>query len=133
MSRALEDLEPVTQGLARTFLGLCQQGQLDVIVTCTRRTMDEQAALYAQGRTRPGRIVTWAPPGSSPHNYGMALDVVAVRDGKAVWDDADPVWATLGDIGITAGLEWGGHFPSGKIDKPHFQRPDWRTFAGVSP
>jgi D-alanyl-D-alanine carboxypeptidase len=36
------------------------------------RTFDEQAKLYAQGRTTTGPIVTNAKPGQSLHNYGVA-------------------------------------------------------------
>lgn len=38
------------------------------------RTFDEQAKLYAQGRTEPGLMVTRARPGMSFHNYGLATD-----------------------------------------------------------
>jgi peptidoglycan L-alanyl-D-glutamate endopeptidase CwlK len=40
------------------------------------RSYAQQAALFAQGRTKPGKIVTNARPGSSWHNYGLAIDVV---------------------------------------------------------
>jgi len=36
--------------------------------------MEEQAALYAIGRTAPGKIVTKARPGESYHNHGLAYD-----------------------------------------------------------
>jgi peptidoglycan L-alanyl-D-glutamate endopeptidase CwlK len=38
------------------------------------RSMERQATLYAQGRTMPGKIVTWAKPGQSLHHYGCAVD-----------------------------------------------------------
>jgi len=44
----------------------------------TLRTFKEQEAIYAQGRTKPGVIVTKAKPGLSVHNYGMAIDIVLV-------------------------------------------------------
>lgn len=36
------------------------------------RTFAEQAAIYAQGRTAPGKVVTKANAGLSNHNYGLA-------------------------------------------------------------
>ena len=36
--------------------------------------MEEQAALFAIGRTAPGKIVTKARPGESYHNHGLAFD-----------------------------------------------------------
>jgi peptidoglycan L-alanyl-D-glutamate endopeptidase CwlK len=44
------------------------------------RTIDEQNALYAQGRTKPGNKVTNAKGGSSYHNYGLAVDFALLYD-----------------------------------------------------
>jgi peptidoglycan L-alanyl-D-glutamate endopeptidase CwlK len=86
----------------------------------SRRTIEEQAALYAQGRTAPGSIVTRAQPGFSWHNYGLAFDAAPFSDdGQPDWRN-DLKFALMGQAGIAAGLEWGGawqHFP----DRPHFQ------------
>jgi hypothetical protein len=49
-SRKIEDLHPSIQDMARGFLSQCSERGMHVIVTCTLRTMEEQAALYAQGR-----------------------------------------------------------------------------------
>lgn len=38
------------------------------------RSFEDQAKLYACGRTHPGSIVTQAGPGLSFHNYGLASD-----------------------------------------------------------
>lgn len=38
------------------------------------RTFEEQTAIYNQGRTTPGEIVTYSPAGASYHNYGLAGD-----------------------------------------------------------
>jgi peptidoglycan LD-endopeptidase CwlK len=108
----------------------------------TTRTFQEQADLYAQGRTRlfdnKGRrlgIVTNAKAGMSWHNYGLALDIVLLvdRDGNgsfesASWDtrtdfDKDGVadWEEVVRILKGAGYVWGGdwtRFP----DRPHFEK-----------
>jgi len=129
MSRSLADLESITQGLANAFEAACVKQGVSIIFTSTRRTFSEQTALYDQGRTAPGHIVTWAQAGQSPHNYGLAFDVVGMRNSKPVWIDVDPMWELLGAIGVTVGLEWGGNFPAHKVDKPHFQRPNWKVIA----
>lgn len=91
-----------------------------------KRTIAYQDALYAQGRTAPGKIVTNAKGGSSPHNYGMAVDVVPFRNGKPWWDAPRHVWNALGTIVGELGLTWGGNFTK-LDDKPHVESPYWRV------
>lgn len=79
------------------------------------RSFVEQAIFFAQGRSTPGPIVTYARPGESFHNYGVAFDVVDRNHGY----DID--WEELGKIGESIGLEWGGRWPGKKKDNPHFQ------------
>ena len=77
------------------------------------RTWEQQKALYAQGRTKPGRRVTDAKPGYSYHNYGLAADWGRV-DGKPL-SEAD--WQVFGQevkrLRNESGalLVWGGTFP----------------------
>jgi peptidoglycan L-alanyl-D-glutamate endopeptidase CwlK len=97
---------------------------LFLLVTCTLRTAQEQAALYAQGRTAPGRVVTWAKPGQSLHETGQAVDVVPMRGGVCVWGTTGAdleLWRQVGALGEAAGLEWGGRWPAKIRDYPHFQ------------
>ena len=47
---------------------------------------DEQAKVYAQGRTAPGKIVTHAKPGHSNHNFGVAFDVGIFVGGQYIDD-----------------------------------------------
>lgn len=92
-------------------------------VTQTLRTFEEQDALYQLGRTRPGKKVTNARAGSSWHNYGLAYDVVILdKDGKANWNTLDVNWKTVGILGESFGLEWGGRWEKFK-DYPHFEYP----------
>jgi peptidoglycan L-alanyl-D-glutamate endopeptidase CwlK len=53
------------------------------------RTIEEQNVLYAQGRTKPGNIVTNAKSGSSYHNYGLAIDfaILVDKDGNGTYDE----------------------------------------------
>ena len=107
---------------------------LSLRVTHTLRTMDEQAHLYAQGRTLPGPIVTKAKPGMSAHNYGMAFDVCF--GGTMPYPPVTDIrWEQMGKIGEALGLNWGG--PNGKgdrftFDRPHFERRGWKDAAGVA-
>ena len=132
-SRSLNDLRPEVRPLVDAFLDAAAAKEIDLLVTCTLRSNAEQEALYAQGRTTPGAIVTDAPPGQSAHNYGLAMDVVPMVNGKPDWQGSDPVWQQIGVLGQAAGLEWAGSpgFPFHEL--AHFQFPNWRTIAGNGP
>jgi peptidoglycan L-alanyl-D-glutamate endopeptidase CwlK len=88
------------------------------------RSYDQQTALYAQGRTAPGKVVTNAPAGYSLHNFGIAFDIGIFNEaGKYIDDiieDADHYYQMLGPVGRGTGLEWGGDWQRFK-DFPHFQ------------
>jgi peptidoglycan L-alanyl-D-glutamate endopeptidase CwlK len=88
------------------------------------RTYDEQAALYAQGRTTPGQRVTNASAGSSYHNYGLAVDVVPGMRGTQTWqpnwNPDHPDFKRMIEVGKSLGLVSGAdfhHLP----DYDHFQ------------
>lgn len=130
-SRSLDDLRPEVRPRVDDFLAACKTAGIDILVTCTLRTMEEQAALYAQGRTAVGHIVTNAKPGQSAHNYGLALDVVPIVNGKPDWDGTHPVWNQIGSLGQAKGLQWLGAPDSPFLEQAHFQHPDWRALAGV--
>lgn len=122
-SRSLDDLAPDVARAARMMLEVCEREGIQILITSTFRDHESQAKLYAQGRTAPGRIVTNAKPGESFHNYRVAFDVVPLRDGKPVWDDDDPIWRRVGEIGERCGLEWAGRWKTFR-EYPHFQRRD---------
>lgn len=124
-SRSLDDLRPAVKAKAECFLGKAKAAGHDVLITCTLRTMDEQAALYAQGRTVPGKRVTKAKPGQSAHNFGLAFDFVPMIGGKPEWSGKHPVWQELGAMAEACGLEWGGRW-RGFLDLPHCQEPNWK-------
>jgi peptidoglycan L-alanyl-D-glutamate endopeptidase CwlK len=76
-------LHPAIRELATNFINTVQYGlDIKLRVTQSLRTYAEQDDLYAQGRTKPGRIVTNAKGGYSWHNFGLALDVVEILDGQ---------------------------------------------------
>ena len=96
-------------------------------VSC-RRTMKEQGDLYAQGRTKAGSKVTNAPPGSSPHNFGLGCDVAPLVAGKTSeiwWDAPAAYWEVYGAYCEEVDMTWGGMFKS-IVDKPHCEHPRWK-------
>lgn len=101
------------------------------------RTVAEQNALYAKGRTASGSIVTNAKGNSysSMHQWGVAfdffLDMDVDKDGKTsddAFNNATKLFNKVGAIGKKLGLEWGGDWKSIK-DLPHFQLPNWGSTA----
>lgn len=126
-SRRLEDLEHEVELKARTMIRICRDEGIDLLVTSTLRDFESQNALYAQGRTSPGKIVTNARGGSSFHNYGVAFDVVPLVNGKPNWDDEE-LWQKIGEIGEDCGLEWAGRWASFK-EMAHFQDTGGQTLA----
>jgi len=118
-SRSLDDLAPPVKQRAEAFIAAAKAKGIDLLVTSTYRDNESQNALYAQGRTAPGNIVTRAKAGQSWHNWRCALDVVPLVNGKAIWDD-QAMWKQVGEIGKSCGLEWAGDWVTFK-EFPHFQ------------
>lgn len=129
-SRSLQDLHELIRPLAYKFVSSCKAEGIEILVTCTLRTLEEQTELYAKGRSSPGKIVTNAQAGSSAHNYGLALDVVPMVGGKPLWDfnqrNLDPIWKRVGELGQAAGLQWFGAPDSPFVEGAHFQLKGWR-------
>lgn len=112
-SRKLEDLHPKVKLLCEQFINGCDAAGIDVLITSTYRDMESQTALYAQGRTTKGNIVTNAKAGQSFHNYRVAFDFVPIVGGKCIWNDAG-LFAKCGRIAQSLGFEWAGAW-SGKF------------------
>lgn len=112
-SRDIDDLHPKAAALCRAFLEHCKAAGIDVLITSTYRDAAAQEALYAQGRTRPGRKATNARAGRSFHNFKCAFDFVPIVHGKAQWNDLATFWR-CGKIAEGLGLEWAGRWKSFK-------------------
>lgn len=108
-SRDLNDLHGTVSAMAKKFISRCSDKGIDVIITSTYRDAESQNALYAQGRTKPGKKVTNAKAGQSFHNWRCAFDFVPVVNGKAVWNDA-ALFTKCGEIAESVGLEWAGRW-----------------------
>jgi peptidoglycan L-alanyl-D-glutamate endopeptidase CwlK len=122
---ALQIYEEICQAL--TGKAICR-------FSFTLRTIAEQNKLFAQGRTIAGKIVTRARGGHSYHNWGLAIDIVLIKDvngdgnyEKAVWDtktdfdgDGKSDWMEVVQIFKEHGWQWGGDWKF--YDAPHFQK-----------
>lgn len=103
-SRNIADLNPIVAAKCKAFIAACKKEGIDVLITSTYRDNESQNAIYAQGRTKPGRIVTKAKAGQSFHNYRLAFDFVPIVNGKAAWNDAR-LFKRCREIGESLGLE----------------------------
>lgn len=104
----------------------------DYVMISGNRSYAEQDALYAQGRTKPGKIVTKARGGYSNHNFGIAGDFGVFRAG-AYLDDTDAAFAAkvhkaCSVHALACGLLWGGSW-SGFVDLPHYEEDTGLTMT----
>ena len=121
--KTIATLLPEVRPMARALVQKAAAMGIRIKVISGFRTYEEQAALYAQGRTAPGNIVTNARPGYSNHNFGIAFDI-GVFEGNSYLPES-PKYNAIGALGIDIGLEWGGSWKT-IVDAPHFQlRPEW--------
>lgn len=104
---------------------------MQAMITDGLRTVAEQDALFAQGRTKPGAKVTNARGGQSNHNYGLAVDMYPFIGGKIFVDvprgasvefrrTFNAVQDAIGEEAERLGLFWGARF-RGIVDTPHVQ------------
>jgi peptidoglycan L-alanyl-D-glutamate endopeptidase CwlK len=122
----IKTLLPAAQEKAREFMAACLAAGITLKIIGGTRTYDEQNALYEQGRTTSGSIVTNARGGYSWHNFGIAWDIGIFVDSKYL--DESPLYAKAGAIGKSLGLEWGGDWTTIQ-DEPHFQLKLGMTLA----
>lgn len=124
-SRMLSDCVPALQ--EGWCMGLQRYRQShpgrDLQITCTYRSPEEQAALWAQGRTLPGHIVTDCDGVKikSKHNAhpALALDFCVLIGGKVSWAESD--YDDAGACFKAEGLRWGIKLKNGVIDHPHIE------------
>ena len=123
--RGVDKLHPELQKCVEKFLKECEKQGLNVLITETLRTQKEQEALYAQGRTQPGKIVTNCRGFQSPHCWGVAFDFCRNKKGKE-YDNSDKFFDKVGRIAekifdnTEYDLFWGGDFKN-FVDKPHVE------------
>ena len=127
--RAIDTLAPAFQKRVRGWCTEMVNSKIPPLIYCGRRTMEEQTALYALGRTSPGKVVTKARAGESYHNYGLAFDWVPLKISPknpelyvADWDDetAFRLGEHVGQSFELAAISWEtGHLQAAEY-------PSWR-------
>jgi peptidoglycan L-alanyl-D-glutamate endopeptidase CwlK len=124
--RDLGELLPVAQMACKLLFQQCYKaGIKDIFITETYRSQARQNYLYAQGRTRPGKIVTWTL--KSNHTSRLAWDI-AVAPPKTLYD-VDTL-RKIGAIARILGITWGGNWAR-RIDRPHFEvNRNWKMPRG---
>jgi len=120
--KRLQQTHPALANAVRAVIADLAVNGMVVEVVQGLRTFAEQDALYAQGRTKPGEIVTQARGGESNHNFGLAVDLCPFTDDKPEWNAPMTVWAAIGAAAQAHGLEWGGQWKK-FLDKPHVELP----------
>lgn len=133
-SRLISDLHPDLQPLCQQFLDNCAHTGMKVGLCQTYRSSEEQDADYAKGRTAPGRIITNAKGGQSPHNCTLDDGTPAAKafdffiynsDGSTLdWNAADDKWQKAISIGEALGLVSGSTFKFKDTD--HFELAGWK-------
>lgn len=117
-NRNLDTVCPAPKQIAQCAI---KHTTIDFMVIEGYRPQERQNELYAQGRTKPGRKVTWTL--NSRHTTGRAIDIVALKEsGELDWSpapykeinkafekcskmmDIEYIWG-----GTFAGRDW-GHF-----------------------
>jgi peptidoglycan L-alanyl-D-glutamate endopeptidase CwlK len=121
--KIIATLLPEVQPLARALVHKAAANGITIKLISGLRTIAEQDALYAQGRTTPGAIVTKVRGGHSNHNFGIAFDI-GVFEGTKYLPES-PKYKAVGVLGVELGLDWGGNWKN-FVDTPHYQlRPEW--------
>lgn len=115
----LADVQPEMREKANRVIALAKNFGYSLLVTQGFRSIAAQNALYAQGRTKPGKIVTHARGGESLHNSGKAVDFAFVNKAGGIdWNIT--LYKRLGAWANSAGAKWGGNWKTFK-DYPHIE------------
>lgn len=122
--RDVSQLHPELQEKVHKLRVLCEKEGLELGIGECLRTVAEQNELYAQGRTKPGPIVTYAPGTSysSQHQWGIAFDFFRNVPGHAY--DSVRFFRRVAALAKSLGLAWGGDWDS-PVDMPHLYLPNW--------
>lgn len=145
-SRSLSDLLPCVRERCIAFEKLADEtlkdAGIDLIWTSTYRDNESQAQLFAQGRTKPGRIVTNARAGESFHNHKVAADFALLYHGKTIAKDDDfliwdtkkeyvTLWQSIGVLAELSGLEWSGRWKGSLREMAHVQYTNGISLADL--
>ena len=124
---SLDKLQPWVAQRAQAWLEMAQAYVLPLAfpgcktrVTETLRTLERQSELQADKKS----AVT-----VGFHNFGRAFDFICLDEhGVLIGDGTHPIYRTLGLLGETLGLYWGGRFS----DYDHLEDRSHGTVAELS-
>jgi len=131
--RSIDNLSGVHPLLVDVVKLAISRSTQDFAVICGVRTIEQQKELYAQGRTKPGNIVTWTMKSRhlpDSYGYGRAVDIVPFPvdwNSPSKFDAInDAMQAAASDLGLTIrwGADWdqdGNPREKGETDSPHWE------------
>jgi peptidoglycan L-alanyl-D-glutamate endopeptidase CwlK len=124
-SRKITDADPILQSAFKVALeayAIKYPGDPQPFLTCSHRSEEEQLELYAQGRTKPGKIVTYLKKGSKHNSYPSKAIDIAFKDasGKLSWKIE--YFKKFADLikSFDRRVRWGGDWTR-FTDAPHFE------------
>ena len=110
----LNALHPYFRDQISTLIRNCKAKGIDIAVVETYRTHAKQHEYKTMGKG-----YTNSGAGKSKHQYGLAVDVVPIVKGVAVWNNT-ALWRRIGVQGEKLGLRWGGRWRR-PYDPGHFE------------
>lgn len=131
---SLKRLDGVHPDMVRVVKRAIQLTEQDFLVLEGVRTPERQMELYAQGRTKPGAIVTWVKTSNHFRNtltgYGHAVDLcvypVDWKNTKGFDEIARAMFAAAKELNVR--IRWGADWNQngtprerGETDSPHFE------------
>jgi peptidoglycan L-alanyl-D-glutamate endopeptidase CwlK len=126
----LEGVHPRLAAVVKRAIELTTQ---DFIVVCGLRTLEEQEELYSQGRTKPGKIVTWTLNSRhlpAPDGFGRAVDLVPYPIDWSTPSKFDSIAKAMAEAAkeLKTTIRWGADWDCdgiprerGESDSPHFE------------
>jgi peptidoglycan L-alanyl-D-glutamate endopeptidase CwlK len=128
----IEELHEDFKPLMKELIEIAHKIGLNVQVSCGYRSGEAQDALYEQGRTRKGAIVTNARAGESAHQYKIANDIFFLNEkGEATFDERlyKKLWNACVAQGLDKkGLSWSGSWTGKLKESVHFEIVDWKRY-----
>ena len=121
----LTEVMPALAAKIKAMADILESEGTEIRVVQGLRSWQQQDALYQQGRSAPGEIVTNCRGGYSYHNFGMAVDCVPSVNGvdqayAPDWNAQHPAWKRMEAVGQSLGMDSGATWRSFP-DAPHFQ------------
>lgn len=119
-----EGTYPPLEAWSKAFLKELRRREIPFYLFEALRSRERQAQLKAQGRSKAG-------PGQSPHQYGLAVDLISAT---RYWDLTRREWDVIAAIGKEVArkrglkVEWGGDWKF--YDAAHWQVQGWRNIKG---